>query len=310
MRILITGSNGILGSALIKQLGARHEVMGLGRGVNRHMGVPYFTCDITDKDALADALTQSRPDWMVHAAAMTQVDRCEKDPPAAFKINAEGAGHAADLAALLKIKALLISTDYVFDGRKRAPYTEEDPPQPINVYGKSKRSAEERWLRALKSGIVFRTSWLFGSGGNNFILKIAEGLRRDGQVGVVTDEWGSPTCARDAARAIDHLLATVQTRGPDKFLTIHYCNQGAVSRYEWARFVARCLGYPAGAVYPIRADESGRAARRPSYSVLDPGAWRKKFKDEPRDIWSATSAYLEEEVKDGSLQASFKAHQG
>ncbi len=174
-RILITGSSGMLGSDLSQELDNNYIIYGVDVAPSSQLPAPsFYRCDITDTKAVAEAVAKIRPSVLIHAAAWTNVDGCESDKEKAYKINSEGTKNV--VSACKKADAILIyiSTDFVFDGRKKIPYKETDRPRPLSIYGKSKFNGEKAVKKALKKYFIIRTSWLYGRRGKNFVDTILE----------------------------------------------------------------------------------------------------------------------------------------
>ncbi len=293
MRVLVTGSNGMLGSDLIRMVGAEEEIIGIGRSANQNTGLRYYECDICDRERVFKLIEELACDWVIHTAAFSNVDGCEKDPKTAEAVNVGGSENIADACSKHKIRAILISTDYVFDGKKKSPYDESDEPKPLSVYGRTKLEAERIWQNKLRRGIVLRTSWLFGRLGRNFVDTITRQAEQKQSLRVVCDQWGAPTHTVDLAKALHRLMKGVESGTVQAPSILHFTNSGATSRYEWARYIVRELGLNPDEVKPIRTEETGRPARRPAYGVLGIGLWKKIFKEMPKDMWQATSEYLQ-----------------
>jgi dTDP-4-dehydrorhamnose reductase len=257
MRIVVTGAKGQLGVELMRCLAEGGEVLGVDLP---ELDITAATC--------ADALTALRPDWIVHAAALTDVDRCEREPDAAMTVNARGTHRVAEACRRAGAGLVYLSTDYVFDGTKGAPYLEEDPPNPLNAYGRSKLEGERACAIAPRSAIV-RTAWLYGSHGKNFVRTIREQAAAGGPLRVVDDQVGSPTYATDLAQAIACLLAR-ELRG-----VFHLTNAGACSWYEFAGAILLLTGQTGVPLRRLTSAELNRPARRPAFSVLENAAWRK-----------------------------------
>ena len=248
MRIVITGAGGQLGRAL-KSAFTGHQLVLLDHKT-LDMGAPHA----------AQALVALFPELIVHTAAYTDVDGCERDPEEAYRVNALGARHAAQASADLNAALVFVSTDYVFDGTKGAPYLEDDEPNPLSVYGRTKWEGEQ-FVRALAPHhYITRTAWLYACGFNNFVTRILQLAGERPRLGVVTTEYGSPTYAPDLAAAIACLVQH------PAYGTYHLVNSGEASRYQFARAILDNAGlrdYPLDALntYP-------RAALPPAYGVL------------------------------------------
>lgn len=225
MRIVITGSRGQLGSAL-QQMLSGHTVLGLVRP----------THDITDMDAIGTAIREFAPDVVIHAAAMTDVDGCERDPELARRVNVLGTRNVAVAAQRVDADLVYISTDYVFDGRKEAPYWEYDEVNPLSIYGRTKWLGEEMVRHLLSRYYVVRTAWLYGEEADNFVGTVLRLAEEYDSLRMVTDEVGSPTFVLDLARAILQLVET------SAYGTYHLSNAGTCSRYQWARKILDIVG--------------------------------------------------------------------
>ena len=252
MRILVAGAGGQLGRELIDIL-SPYDVHG-----RDHHGL-----DITDRQAVNETVEQVRPEWVINAAAYNDVDGAEKAPDLAFAVNATGPGYLAAAAARAGAEMAHISTDYVFDGRKGVPYTEQDRADPLSVYGRSKYEGELQVLSAHPSACVLRTAWLYGQYGNNFVKAILKAAERGDPLKVVSDQIGSPTWTRHLAQAIAELIRT-PARG-----LFHVANGGSCSRFEFARAIVRGRVE----VQPIGAADAARPAPRPANSALVSARW-------------------------------------
>lgn len=237
MRVFVTGGKGQLGTALLGAL-RRHEVL----------ITDVDEADITNYDAFAAALDAFGPDVVIHGAAITDVDGCERNPDLAYRVNALGTQNVALACHRSGIPLVAVSTDYVFDGRKGEPYLEFDDPNPISVYGRSKLAGERLALTLHDKTYVVRTAWVFSEVGKNFVKTM---LRLSGEresLTVVEDERGCPTYAPDLAAAIDQLIES------PRYGIYHFTNEGECSRYEFAREIVRLAGRPTR-VDPIAAAE-------------------------------------------------------
>jgi dTDP-4-dehydrorhamnose reductase len=257
MRILVTGAEGILGRAIREWLASGNTLYLWGRD----------EVDVRDKERVFSAAKGIEFDAVIHAAAMTAVDRCETEFDLAMATNKDGTLHVASLAAERGATMVYLSTDYVFDGTKSGPYLEDDPPKPINAYGRSKLAGEVATRETAKKHLTVRTSWVFGEGGANFVDVIAEKLNRGEAPEVVTDQRGSPTYARDLARGIEKLLRLGVVG------TVHVTNSGETTWHGFALEIAHHLGSP----LPVRettSDRFQRPAPRPKNSVLSGDRFR------------------------------------
>lgn len=255
MVILLAGAGGQLGRDLQPAL----------RGAQLHP-FDHHQLDIADARAVDAAVDRIHPDWIINAAAFNDVDGAERAPDQAFAVNAAGAGNLANAAARVSAAIVHISTDYVFDGAKGAPYTEDDRPNPLSVYARTKYEGEQRVLASGASACVLRTAWLYGWQGKNFVKAILAAAERGEPLRVVADQVGSPTATRDLAEAIAGLLA--QGEGPGWGL-FHLVNSGACSRFEFAKAI---VGGRVE-VEPITTAEAARIAPRPKYSALTSTRW-------------------------------------
>ncbi len=256
VRIVVTGAGGQLGRELVPAFEG-HEVVALD----------HAHADVTDRDAVLQAVITTAPDAVVHAAAWTAVDACEGDPDRAYRVNALGTRHVTEAARRAGAQVCYVSTDYVFDGAQPEPYVEWDPPNPASMYGRSKLAGE----RELDPGsILVRTSWVCGRHGHNMVKTILRLAGKHDELTFVDDQRGHPTFADDLATMIRRLV--VERRSG----VYHVTNQGAVSWFEFARAVLEAAGLEPERVKPIAtADlDPPRPAPRPPNSVLDNAALR------------------------------------
>jgi dTDP-4-dehydrorhamnose reductase len=251
MRILIAGSKGMLGTDLMEQLSS-HQVLGLDQ--------PQI--DVADLEQCFRCAKEFQPEIIINAAALTQVDYCESHLEEAFRINADGAGNLAKAGAAIGALLLHYSTDYVFDGLKGEPYEEEDQTNPASVYGKSKLRGEELIREYCRNHLILRTSWLFGLHGNNFIATILRIARTEKKLRVVSDQFGSPTYAKDLSAHTKRLLEA-KCRG-----TYHLTNSDSCSWYELAVKCIKWSGMQEISVTPVTTSEFPRPAPRPHNSIL------------------------------------------
>ena len=291
MRILITGSNGMLGSDLVKVL-SPYEVSGLGRQPNRHEPIPYLQTDITNRKALLKAVSSLKPAVIIHAAGDTDVDGCERNPRQTFSVNVEGTKHIAEAADSCGAILVFISSDYVFDGTKSEPYEEEDRPNPISVYGRSKYEAEEFLKAHSRSVWIIRSGWLFGANGINFFRSVMEKASKEKELCVVNDQKGAPTYTKDLALGIKMLIERAsRIQG---FRIYHVANGGQTTWFEAAEKVLEKMRLPIP-IKAISSDELNRPAKRPANSALnlariknELGIELRRWDEAFHEFWSET----------------------
>jgi len=250
MRVTIFGASGLLGKALMREW-REDQVTGLSSK----------DADIRDPRQVENAVEETHPDWIVLAAAYTDVDGCETNRERAVAVNRDGAANVAQAAKEHGSRLLFLSTDYVFDGNKTSPYEVNDPRAPQSVYGRSKAEAEVQVEQILPGSCIVRTSWLFGTGGKCFpdtILKLAS---TRAQIDVVNDQLGSPTYAIDLARAIIQLCRK-GAKG-----VVHVTNRGECTWFDFTQAIVSAAGSKT-IVHPTTTEKFPRPAKRPKYSVL------------------------------------------
>ncbi|MCS6816699.1 MAG: dTDP-4-dehydrorhamnose reductase [Blastocatellia bacterium] len=251
-RVLVVGAAGLLGRYVVRTFAREHEVWAMRRA----------DLDVRDREQVERVLRAVRPQVVINCAAISDVDACERDPELAFQVNAEGPRHLAEVCCEIEAALVQISTDYIFDGHKREPYTIADPPRPLNRYGASKWAGEEAVRRTWARHYIVRVARLFGFGGRNFASSLPERLRAREPLRAIVDEVGSPTYAADLATRLLEILA----RGHPG--TYHVTNSGVCSWYEFACEVARQLGCEDVRIEPIRSTDLNRPAQRPLYTAL------------------------------------------
>lgn len=250
--VLLLGAGGLLGGAIQEVFGAAgRELIGLTRA----------ELDITDEVGCRAAMADHRPSAVINCAAYTKVDQAEDEEESATRVNGRGAGIVAGAAAEVGAKVVYFSTDFVFDGTKSEPYTENDPPVPINAYGRSKWAGENATRQANPDHLILRTAWLFGPHGPNFVKTIVRFGREKDELNVVDDQQGSPTCTLDLAAALVKIL------GLDLKGTYHLVNAGVTSWFGLAQKALEAAGL-SPKLMPMTSDRLDRKAIRPTYSVL------------------------------------------
>lgn len=266
MNILVTGACGQLGNEM--QLQAQqhpgHQWF-FTDVVSVDSGIPAVTSlDITDRDAIEAFVADNAIDIIVNCAAFTAVDRAESEPERALLLNATAPGY---LAAAIKQRGgqlIQISTDYVFDGTAHTPYTEESSTCPTSVYGRTKLAGEEAVMSASASAMIIRTAWLYSRFGNNFVKTMLRLSREKSELGVIFDQIGTPTYARDLAAAIMKAIDSGIVPG-----IYHFSNEGVISWYDFTKAIHRLAGITTCKVRPLHTAEYPTPATRPHYSVLD-----------------------------------------
>jgi len=217
------------------------------------------------EEGTSDEIIKHSPDFIIHAAALSNVDECERNSKLAYSVNAYGTERVVVAADRLDVPLLYISTDYVFNG-KNPPYAEDDEPAPLSVYGKSKLCGEN-FVRRISSSIILRVSWLFGPGGRDFIDFV---LRGEGPIPVVSDHISKPTCTVDLSYAVLNLIKS------KKYGVYHFANPPAVSRLEWAKTILK-MNKIDRIIEKVNWDDLGLPARRPLNSSLSTLKYEKEF---------------------------------
>jgi dTDP-4-dehydrorhamnose reductase len=278
MRILLTGAAGRLGSKLLENLSATHEVR----------GIDFNELDIRDFAAVKQLVFAYQPQLIINPAAWTNVDGCSLEPEKALLINGYGAQNLAVAAYEIGAAIMQISSNEVFDGKLNRPYLEYDVPNPINPYGYSKFVGEEAVKATNPRHYIVRFSWLFAHGGRNFLHAILENAKGGKSLRVVVDEVANPCYCDDVAEAIVKLIET------ERYGSYHLCNEGIVSRWEFARYVLDRAGFADTPIEKISRQEWPRASVPPVYTGLVNMA-AKSLGIRLRDWHEAVDAFLEKE---------------
>jgi len=255
-RILVIGAKGMLG----------RDLMGVLLSFFPHdeiFGWDIEEIDIQKEEDTVFEIEKLRPNIVIHIAAYTDVDGCESNKEKAFAVNAEGTRHVALGASGCQAKMIYLSTDYVFDGKKKEPYLENDPPQPISVYGHSKWKGEQYVQESMRDFLIIRTQWLYGRYGKNFVTSILRQASEKKALSIVNDQIGSPTYTVDLAKAISTLIQ-FGARG-----IFHVANSDLCTWYTFGQAILKLSGMNKVRVIPISSKELARPAPRPLYSVLN-----------------------------------------
>ena len=276
MKILITGSSGMLGHDLIEILKDNHELI----------LTSSKTLDITDNNRVIEFICENKPDIVINSAAYTNVDGCEENQETAYSINGDGVRNLAIGCSKIDCPLVHISTDYVFNGENTRPWVEDDEIGPISVYGKSKLKGEEAILEILDKFFIIRTAWLYGINGGNFPKTMLELAKNHSEITVVYDEVGTPTYTPDLAKAISQLIDT------DYYGIYHITYSGSCSWCEFARYIFEVADKDVK-VIPVTASEFARPAPRPHYSVLENKKWIENGFKPLRNYKDAAKEYIE-----------------
>jgi dTDP-4-dehydrorhamnose reductase len=251
MKIMILGGTGLLGTDIAKAFEPDCEVIAFGSA----------ECDITKLDSVNHAVKTHKPGVVINSAAMADVDLCEQQPDKPFQVNAIGPKNIAMVCRDQKIKLVHISTDYVFDGEKKEPYTEFDTPNPLNIYGKSKLAGEELIQKIHNDYLIVRTAWLFGERRNHFVDYVVNGLNNGNEIIAVKDMISSPTYSRDVAQQVKKLVSIGQTG------VFHACNKGYCSRLELVEEIMKIVK-KSGNLTVVNQSQWKKPAKRPVFSAL------------------------------------------
>ena len=312
-RILLTGKNGQVGAELAALLPHLAEVTAF----DRHQ------LDLSKPDQIRQAIRNTRPHVIVNAAAHTFVDQAESQESEVHVINADAPAIMAEEAKRIGAALVHYSTDYIFDGSKNLPYDETDPPKPINVYGKTKLAGEQAIRDAGLPYLIFRTAWVYGTRGRNFLLTILRLATEREELRIVNDQFGAPTWSREIAKASARILAQLFEQGQEAFSRssgiYHMTATGETSWFEFGKaileeasrisqnvswFAEATGGHPlvARLVTPVTTEEYPTLARRPAYSVLSNSRLKHMFDSElPHWRTQLHLVFAESQVKDQSF---------
>ena len=296
MKIVIVGSGGRLGTALMRELARKFDVVGLN----------HAQLDLADAKQIHAKINNLEFDVLINAAAFTNVDLCEKERGQAFQINAEAPRSLAEICREKKAKLIHFSTDYVFDGKKHEPYLESDPANPISVYGESKRKGEENVLAVHDRHLVVRVSWVFGPDRPSFIDAVIKRAREEEHIDAIADKFAAPTYTLDIAQMLSQCFGDWSRRAPAPDGPwagrlqgiLHFANASECSWQQYAQHAIDCchkLGVPlkAKTVAPLKLDDMRSfVARRPVYSVLSTTKFRSLTGAPPRSWRDAVADYV------------------
>jgi len=291
-RVVVVGAGGRLGAALVREYAGTFDVVGFN----------HAQLDLGQAEQMRAALGALEFDALINAAAQTNVDRCETHQEEAFALNAEAPRVLAEICAGKSARFIHISTDYVFDGEKREPYTEEDEARPISVYGESKREGERRALDANENALILRVSWVFGPDRPSFIDWALGQAREKEEVNAIADKWATPTYTLDLAQMLKAFLPVAGITDPSYSGIVHLANRGECSWQEYAQWALDCCRAEG---VPMKAHKIGASslaemksfiAKRPVYSVLSSGKYEELAGQAPRPWQEAVAAFVREFV--------------
>ena len=277
MNILITGCNG--------QLGNEMQLLEKEDAANNYFNTDVAELDITDVEAIEQFLAANNIDGIVNCAAYTAVDKAEANEEFCTLLNAEAPGYLAHAIGKRGGWMIQISTDYVFDGTQHLPYQEDEDTCPNSVYGRTKLVGEFNVLKLCQQSMVIRTAWLYSTFGNNFVKTMIRLGNERSELGVVADQIGTPTYARDLAR----IIMTAISKGIQPGI-YHFTNEGVASWYDFTKAIHRLAGITTCHVRPLHTSEYPTAAQRPPYSVLD--------KTKIKQTYGIEIPYWEESLKE------------
>lgn len=280
MKIVITGGTGLVGRYLVKILETEKPVV-----------LSHKDCDITCFKSVREVFFSIKPEIVFHLAAFTNVDLSEKDPVSSFKINVSGTNNVVNIAGAIGAYVIYVSTDFVFSGKKKTEYSEKDFPEPVSIYGKTKLEGELIIAQQCREYCIVRTSRIFGKNGNNFASSLPAKLLKNEKILVTTDLINSPTYAKDLATALYHIFRK-------RFCgTIHFCNSGYCSWFEYALYICKLLKLDSSKLIPVSTKNFPNAgAPRPDFSALDTTLFNSIFY-KPRFWQEALDDYIRTEVR-------------
>ena len=293
MKLVVLGAGGRLGAALIREFLPKHEVVGFN----------HAQLDLSNLESVREELGATTFDVLVNAAAFTNVDACETERDRAFRINAEAPGVLAEICNEKDAKLIHFSTDYVFDGEKRAPYTEDDQANPISAYGESKLAGERNVLAAGDEHLVVRVSWVFGPDRPSFVDAMIKRAQQDEKIDAISDKFSTPTYTHDIANMLPQFFDRGVAGG-----VLHFANAGKCTWQEYAQWALDCcrdadISLKARTVGALKLNEMTRLrqgsggqapwiARRPVYSVLSTVKYTELSGTEPRAWREAVADYI------------------
>ena len=283
MKIVILGAGGRLGAALMREYRAKYDVVGFD----------HAQLDLANLEDLREKVGATNFDVLINAAAFTNVDACETERDRAFRINAEAPGVLAEICNEKDAKLIHFSTDYVFDGEKRAPYTEEDQANPISAYGESKLAGEKNVLAADDGHLVVRVSWVFGPDRPSFVDAMIKRAQQDEKIDAISDKFSTPTYTHDIAQMLPQFFDRGVAGG-----ILHFANAGKCTWQEYAQWALDCcrdagISLKGRTVGALKLSEmTNWVARRPVYSVLSTAKYTELTGTSSRAWREAVADYI------------------
>jgi dTDP-4-dehydrorhamnose reductase len=281
MKLLLCGENGRIG----------REIVLMATALNLDLvATSSSQLDITNHDTILSMIEKTRPDIVINAAGYVEIDNAETNVEHSYKVNKDGPYFLGESCKVYDIPLIHLSTDYVFSGNKNLPYTEEEKPAPINIYGMSKLAGEQAILKSWNKHIILRTSWIFGQYGHNFVKTILKAARVNTPITVVSNETGCPTSTSSLADCILNIAKQIYS-GNNAWGIYHFCGSPAVSRYQYALEILEIAKkyYPIhqNIITPIPMNQYIAKAKRPPYSVMQVDKICHAFNIKPED-WRST----------------------
>jgi dTDP-4-dehydrorhamnose reductase len=281
VKIVVVGSHGVLGSRIIPKL-IKSDNLSV-------IPLNHRELDITYKLNIIKSFEAIKPKLVINCASYSFVDRAQNEPRKAFLINKTGPSNLAEVCNSLKISLIHFSTDYIFGkgGGVHKPFTEQDQPNPLNVYGISKFEGEEEIRNTLREHLIFRTSWMFDSIGSNFVRTIVDLVQARNELRIVDDQYGNPTWTEDVADVIEMICNKISNKEEIPWGTYNYCGKEHISRYKFVlqiiEQIRKIKKIDIPIVIPISSQEYPLPAKRPYWSVLDCTKFTNTFGLEVKD---------------------------
>ncbi len=290
MRVLMTGTSGLVGHDLWPILSADgHDVWGIGRKKPDFVNFTQWRSgDIADQEATVKSIERINPDCVIHLAALSNPDDCERDPETAYKANALGTRNIALACQKFDTDMVYVSTDQVFNGKKKTPYRENDPVDPVNTYGQTKVWGENFTRDLLRRFYIVRTALVFGTSRPTFVPRVARAAATGETVVAATDIVNSPTYSKDLAKALSFLIKT------GAYGTYHIANEGHCNRYELSQFIAESLGAKLTFIKKGSSESLKLPAKRPGFSPIENFIWNLQGFPKMRTWQEAVLDFLEE----------------